>query len=202
MCKELFNNSRSDNFRELTATKKGAKVEVKTAEKSPMYHVNNLNRLAKKNEYVKGECIKDLGMKVRYLAIMQGKEVSTLTPFNLYVFERDHIANRVCYRKHSKTMPKWGVEIVSISEDGFEYLCPVKMTDNGFIDAYHAILAKYAKEADKECREAERTARKANKTTKADARRALAKEQSQARELFAAGKISESEFAKIMVKCI
>lgn len=202
MCKELFDNSRNDNFRELTATKRGAKVEVKTAEKSPMYHVNNLNRLAKKNEYVKGENIKELGAKVRYLAIMLGREVSTLAPFNLYVFERDSIASRVCYRKHSKTMPKWGVEIVSITEKGFEYLCPVKMTDNDFIDAYHAILTKYAKEADIKCREAERLARKANKTTKADARKALAKEQSEARELFAMGKITESEFAKIMVKCI
>lgn len=196
----VFNNKVANNMQTLNTTATGAKAEIKTAKSSPMYFINALNKLARKNELVNATNLHELGTKVRYAAILLGKEVPTSAPFNLYVFERD-FSGRVCYRKHSATMPKWGVEIVSISASGFDYLCPVTMSENGFVTAYKYVLAAAAKEADKVARANNREAAKAaKKSTKAKAA-ALKEEQQQARELFAAGKISAEEFAKIMIKC-
>jgi len=200
----VFSNKVANNMQTLNATTTGAKNEIKSAKSSPMYFVNILNKLARKNEFVNATNLHELGAKVRYAAILQGKEVPTNTPFNLYVFTKD-FKGRVCYRKHSNTMPKWGIEIVSISETGFEYLCPVVMTESGFVTAYKCVLAAAAKEADKIARannrETAKAARKEAKKTAKAAAAALKEEQQEARELFAAGKINAEEFAKIMVKC-
>ena len=196
----VFNDKVADNMQTLNATATGAKAEIKTAKASPMYYVNALNKLARKNELVNAVNLHELGAKVRYAAILLGKEVSTSAPFNLYVFTKD-FKGRVCYKKHSNTMPKWGVEIVSISANGFDYLCPVTMSETGFVTAYKYVLAAAAKEADKVARANNREAAKAAKKSAKAKANALKEEQQQARELFAAGKISAEEFAKVMIKC-
>lgn len=196
----VFNDKFANNMQTLTATTQGAKAEIKTAKSSPMYYINALNKLARKNELVNAVNLHELGAKVRYAAILLGKEVSTSAPFNLYVFTKD-FRGRVCYRKHSATMPKWGVEIVSISAKGFDYLCPVTLSESGFVTAYKYVLSAAAKEADKVARANNReSAKAAKKSAKAKAQ-ALKEEQQQARELFAAGKLTAEEFAKIMIKC-
>lgn len=196
----VFNDKVANNMQTLSATTSGAKAEIKAAKSSPMYFVNVLNKLARKNEYVNATNLHELGAKVRYAAILLGKEVPTVVPFNLYVFTKDY-NGRVCYRKHSKTMPKWGVEIVSISASGFDYLCPVTMSENGFVTAYKYVLSAAAKEADKVARANNREAAKAAKKSAKAKAQALKEEQQQARELFAAGKLTAEEFAKIMIKC-
>ena len=196
----VFSNKVANNMQTLNATATGAKNEIKSAKSSPMYFVNILNKLARKNELVNATNLRELGAKVRYAAILQGKEIPTSAPFNLYVFTKD-FKGRVCYKKHANTMPKFGLEIVSISENGFEYLCPVTMSESGFVTAYKYILAAAAKEADKVARANNReSAKAAKKSAKAKAQ-ALKEEQQQARELFAAGKLTAEEFAKIMIKC-
>lgn len=196
----VFSNKVANNMQTLNATATGAKNEIKSAKSSPMYFINILNKLARKNELVNATNLHELGAKVRYAAILQGKEVPTNTPFNLYVFTKD-FKGRVCYKKHANTMPKYGVEIVSISVTGFEYLCPVTMSETGFVTAYKYVLAAAAKEADKVARANNREAAKAAKKSAKAAAEALKEEQKQARELFAAGKLTAEEFAKIMVKC-
>jgi hypothetical protein len=196
----VFDNKVANNMQTLNATITGAKAEIKTAKSSPMYYVNVLNKLARKNEYVNAVNLHELGAKVRYAAILLGKEVPTNAPFNLYVFTKD-FRGRVCYLKHSNNMPKWGLEIVSISAKGFEYLCPVTMSENGFVTAYKYILSASAKEADKVARTNNREATKAAKKSAKAKANALKEEQQQARELFAAGKLTTEEFAKIMIKC-
>lgn len=196
----VFDNKFANNMQTLNATTTGAKAEVKAAKSSPMYYVNALNKLARKNELVNATNLHELGAKVRYAAILLGKEVPTNAPFNLYVFTKD-FKGRVCYTKHAKSMPKWGLEIVSISANGFDYLCPVTMSENGFVTAYKYVLSAAAKDADKVARANNREATKeAKKSAKAKAK-ALKEEQQQARELFAAGKLTAEEFANIMIKC-
>lgn len=196
----VFNDKVANNMQTLSTTISGAKAEIKAAKSSPMYFVNVLNKLARKNEFVNATNLHELGVKIRYAAILLGKEVPTSAPFNLYVFTKDY-NGRVCYRKHANTMPKWGVEIVSISANGFDYLCPVTMSENGFITAYKYVLSASAKEADKVARANDREAAKAAKKSAKAKAQALKEEQQQARELFAAGKLTAEEFAKIMVKC-
>lgn len=200
----VFSNKVANNMQTLNATTTGAKNEIKSAKSSPMYFVNVLNKLARKNELVNATNLHELGVKVRYAAILQGKEVSTNAPFNLYVFTKD-FKGRVCYTKHAKSMPKYGLEITGISESGFDYLCPVTMSETGFITAYKYVLSSAAKDADKVARannrENAKAARKEAKKSAAAAKEALKEEQRQARELFAAGKLTAEEFAKIMVKC-
>lgn len=200
----VFSNKVANNMQTLNTTTTGAKAEIKTAKSSPMYFVNVLNKLARKNELVNATNLHELGTKVRYAAILQGKEVPTNAPFNLYVFTKD-FKGRVCYKKHANTMPKWGMEIVSISATGFEYLCPVTMSECGFVSAYKYVLSTAAKDADKVARannrESAKAARKEAKKSAKAAAAALKEEQNQARELFAAGKITAEEFANIMVKC-
>jgi regulator of protease activity HflC (stomatin/prohibitin superfamily) len=196
----VFDNKFANNLQTLNATTIGAKAEIKTAKSSPMYYVNALNKLARKNELVNATNLHELGAKVRYAAILLGKEVPTSAPFNLYVFTKD-FKGRVCYRKHSVTMPNWGLEIESISAKGFDYLCPVTMSETGFVTAYKYVLAAAAKEADKVARANNREAAKAAKKSAKAAAAALKEEQQQARELFAAGKLTAEEFAKIMIKC-
>ena len=196
----VFNNKVANNLQSLNTTAVGAKAEIKTAKSSPMYFVNALNKLARKNEYVNATNLHELGAKVRYAAILLGKEVPTNAPFNLYVFTKD-FRGRVCYTKHSNTIPKWGLEIVAISESGFDYLQPVTMSECGFISAYKYVLSAAAKAADKVARANNREAAKAaRKSAKAKAD-ALKAEQQQAKELFAAGKLTAEQFAAIMVKC-
>ena len=196
----VFNDKVANNMQTLNATTAGAKAEIKTAKSSPMYFINALNKLARKNEYVNATNLHELGAKVRYAAILLGKEVSTSAPFNLYVFTKD-FRGRVCYRKHSATMPKWGLEIVSISAKGFEYLQPVTMSECGFVSAYKYVLSAAAKAADKVARANNREAAKAAKKSAKAKANALKEEQQQAKELFAAGKITVEQFAAIMVKC-
>ena len=196
----VFNDKVANNMQTLNTTAAGAKAEIKTAKSSPMYFVNVLNKLARKNEYVSATNLHELGAKVRYAAILQGKEVPTSAPFNLYVFTKD-FRGRVCYKKHANTMPKWGVEIVSITENGFDYLQPVTMSECGFISAYKYVLSAAAKAADKVARTNNREAAKAAKKSAKAKAKALKEEQQQAKELFAAGKLTAEEFAAIMIKC-
>ena len=196
----VFSNKVANNMQTLNATTTGAKNEIKSAKSSPMYVVNILNKLARKNELVNATNLHELGAKVRFAAILLGKEVPTNIPFNLYVFAKD-FKGRICYTKHAKSMPKYGLEITGISESGFEYLCPVTMSETGFITAYKYVLAAAAKESDKVARANNRENAKAAKQSAKAAAEALKEEQKQARELFAAGKLTAEEFAKIMVKC-
>ena len=86
MSKNVSELMNANNFSELTDVCNGAKKEVKSAKKNLFFFINTLNKLARKNEFVNGVNLKELGKKVRNYAVNCGYDVSTNSPFNAYLF--------------------------------------------------------------------------------------------------------------------
>lgn len=188
----------ANNFSELTNVCKGAKNEVNSAKKNLFFFINTLNKLARKNEFVDGVNLKELGKKVRDYAINLGHEVSVNAPFNAYLFTNSY--GVTCYKVVRKVKSSGAF---AISETITDYK-RVKLSENGLINAYKYILGIDAKELDKTARahnkEVNKTNRKAENAAKHDAKKALKKLQENARERYAKGEICIAEFAEIMAR--
>ena len=165
---ELMN---TNNFSELTNVCKGANNEVKTAKKNLFFFINTLNKLARKNEFIDGVNLKELGKKVRNYAINLGYDISTNNPFNAYLFTNSF--GVTCYKVTRKVKSS---SAFAIDETIIDYK-RVKMSENGLINAYKYVLGIEAKELDKTARahnkEVNKTNKKSANAAKRDAKKAL-----------------------------
>lgn len=190
---------------------KGAKQEIKSL--SYMYFVNQLNKLARKNEFVDGVNLRDLGNMVKQHSAQRDL-------FTLRVFTPDY-QGRPCYiakykgdmtardLMHGDIITDDRGNEIRISNNNPETLviyrvCPLSLS--GMISAYRAILAPIAAEQDKAEREARKAERKAEKTAdskaRAAARKAIREQQREAREAYQRGEMCIEQFAEIMSKAV
>lgn len=191
----------------LNNTAKGAREDLR--ERSNMYFVNVLNRMARKNEYMNNVNVLDL--QHMYCAVSGEKQ------FSLRMFTPDYLG-RPCYickykgeRKvqdlqHGEIVTDKGNElrISATNPDTLVMYRAISKSESGFVNAFRAVLAPYAAEQDKEQREQQRAERKAERAAESKAKRAeraaIKAQQQQARVDYNNGKISMEQFAGIMAK--
>lgn len=195
------NSSSVNNKKQLNATAAAARNDIKSM--SVMYYVNQLNKLARKNEFIEGTNIKDLGKMLQ-------QHTGEKDLFTARCFTKD-INGRPCtiatYKGNVTPVELMHGEIVTdkgnelrLSEDGENVVMfkPVQMSLTGLITAYKAILMPLAAAADKAAREQQREQRKAANKSAAAARKAIREQQKQAIEDYRSGKIDINKFAEIM----
>lgn len=189
------------NRKQLNATAAAARNDIKKM--SVMYYVNQLNKLAKRNEFVDNVNIKDLGKMLQ-------QQTGEKDFFTARCFSKD-ITGRPCtissYKGnvtisellHGDIITEKGNEL-RLSADGKNVVMfkPVQMSLTGLIAAYKAILMPVAAAADKKARELQREQRKAANKSAAAARKAIREQQKQAIEDYRNGKLDIKEFAEIM----
>ena len=194
MKQNIFNEKIANNYANLMTTAKAAANEIKTAKSSIFYFIRLFNKLARKNEFVEGTNLLELGKKARNWAILHGYELKKDELFTAYLFT--NVNGVSCYKKtlHKKASSAFCTDIdIIIWQD-------VKLTDNGVISAIKYVLGVDAKAADKTAKAAAKAARKAQNDAKAAARKALKKQQHDAIKDFQAGKMPLSVFEEIMRK--
>ena len=187
---------KTNNFSEMKASANKASNELRNL--NIMYFVNQLNKLARKNEYCEAVNVREFGQRVKDYAIGQGIELSANDYFTAKLFTL--VNGRSCY-KHTAHKKASGAFAIDIDVITWKH---VTMTLQGLISAYKYIMSAEAKAEDRKAREAEREARKleskAESKAKREARKRLKAEQEQARKDYAANRISPAEFAAIMIK--
>lgn len=195
------NNSSVNNKKQLNATAAAARNDIKKM--SIMYYVNQLNKLAKRNEFVDNVNIKDLGKMLQQHT--GEKELFTARCFTKDIYNRP--CTVVAYKGSVTIAELLHGEIVTdkdrelrVSEDGESIVVfkPVQMSLTGLIAAYKAILQPVAAAADKAAREQQREQRKTANKAAAAARKIIREQQKKAIEDYRNGKIDINEFAKIM----
>lgn len=183
--------------KEFTSNVVAAKAEVRNAQSNIMYWVNQLNKLARKNEFCDGVNIRALGKLVRAKVVDAGHDVKDL--FSAYLFTRG-IDGRAGYTYTHRVLAG---QRYAISEKITDWR-PVTLSLSGLITAYQRILAPEIFAADTAAKDAARAAAKIEKARAAKVRAARAKEirheQLQARAAYASGEMSVTEFAAVMAK--
>lgn len=178
------------NVQALSSVAKAAKSEIKSL--SIMYYVNQLNKLARKNEFLEGVNIAELGRELK-------KHTGEKDLFTAKCFKKD-TAGRACLVTISKRMPKWGVDLIRTTPDGFTYLKPVQLSLTGLLSAYRAILAPVMRDLDKAAREKAKAEKaKANKA-QTQARAELRKQQNEAIKAYRGGTMDIHALAEILRK--
>lgn len=194
---------KTTHFMELSNVANNANNDVKKL--NHMYFVNQLNKLARKNEYCENTNILELGKMARNFAIDKGFELKNGTYYSLYLFKKDSLG-RPCVTKTSKTCPKFGVDLVNIEPNKWTYLQPIALSLSGVIMATKKVLGVDAKKADKEARainkEARRNFKKSENAAKSEARKELKRQQKAAVLSFNNGTMCAEEFAAIMARAI
>lgn len=180
------------NVKALNECAKGAKLDVKSTNLGIMYYVNQLNKLAKKNEFIEGVNLFEFGKRVQEYS----KEKDL---FTARVFTPDS-ANRPCFKKVAKNIEKpktKGFDIVSENE----YLQPITLSLVGLINAYSALLKVDAKAKDGILLEDAKRANKAQKASEKEQAKATKKAQKDAKKRFLSGEISAEEYENIL-RCL
>ena len=183
---------KTTNLQAVNTTAKQAKQEVKNV--SIMYYVNQLNKLARKNEYCDAVNVREFGEKVREYTFSQGIELKQGEFFTAYLFEKiDGVSyyKKTTYRRKSA---RFAVDTTIICSFA------VRLSLTGVIDAYKAILQPQARKQDAQARAQAKSARKAQAQEKSARAKEIRKAQAQARIDYAQGKICMAEFAEIMAK--
>ena len=195
-------------------TAKGAKQEIRSL--SPMYYVNQLNKLARKNEFIEGVNIRDLGNMIKQVS-------GERDYFTLRVFTPDY-QGRPCYIANYKgeqpisdfcdgsiICDERGNELRIREREGKEGMITeiityraVSLSLSGMIAAYRAVLSPIAAEQDRAERAAQREQRRAEQSAankaQSAARKALKEQQRAAIAAYQSGKMCIAEFAEIMSK--
>ena len=149
--------------KEFTHVCKLAKYEFNEMQKSIFVCENHLNKAAKGTAEYSGmtnDNIKLVAYKLQTLHNNKGKY------FDICVFPKNS-KGVSCLVKHSKKMPKWGLEIVNISEKGFDYLEPIKTSDKEVFNAFCTIAKVDIKETEKAAKVAAKVEREREKAEKA-----------------------------------
>lgn len=195
------------NRQALNNTAKGAREDLR--ERSNMYYINVLNRLANKNEYIDNTNLRVL--RAMYCAV-SGEKLFSLRmflpdcwgrPCVLAKYKGEHTAAEL---QHGDIVTDKGNEL-RVSATDPECLImyrPISKSESGFVSAFRAVLAPYAADQDKEQREQRKAERKAERAAESQAKRAkreaIKAQQQQARADYNNGKIGMTEFAAIMAK--
>ena len=195
------------NRQALNNTAKGAREDLR--ERSNMYYVNVLNRMARKNEYMDNVNMRDL--QRMYCAVSGERE------FTLRMFTPDYMGRPCVIAKykgertaaelgHGDIVTDKGNELRASATDPETIVMyrAISKSESGFVSAFRAVLAPFAAEQDKEQREREKAERKAERAAESQAKRAkreaIKAQQQQARADYNNGKIDMAEFAAIMAK--
>ena len=182
---------------------KGANQEIKSL--SPMYYVNQLNKLAKKNEFVEGVNLRDLGNMVK-------QQSGERDLFTLRVFSPDY-QGRPCYIAKYKgeitvqdlahgeiVCDNRGNELRISAQDPEQVITyrAISLSLSGFISAFRAYLAPFAAEQDRAERAERKAAQSAESKARAAARKIIKEQQRAAIEKYNRGEMCIAEFAEIM----
>lgn len=186
-------------FQQLTKAANNAKSEVKSL--SIMYYVNQLNKLARKNEYCESTNVRELGDLVRaFCKDNCNIDLKNGEFFSAYLFDKINGVSFYKVTTHKKQSSAFAINIDIVTYKA------VTLSLYGVINAFKAVLAPTAKAEDKAAKAAAAAARKAARKTessaKAAARKALKAEQKAAMVAFNSGKMCAEEFANIMAKAI
>lgn len=194
---EVVNIQNVNNTKEFNEVCKGAASEVKEAKKNLFFFINVLNKLQRKNEFVDGTNLHELGKQVRNYAISKGFDVDKNNPFNAYLFEKcsDGISRYKVVRKVK------ACERYAISETIIDYKM-VTLSETGLINAYKYIIGIDKKEMDKTAREYNKTINKAIRKEESAKRKELRKIQNDALKAYSSGNMCIEEFAEIMKRAI
>lgn len=198
------NVNRTDNNSRLSSTAAAARKDVKGM--GVMYYVNQLNKLAKKNDFVNNVNIKELGQMLQ--AYTHTKELFTARCFVPDLLGRPCYPSTfakykgnvpVCELMDGSVIVEDGKELF-ISKDGSHIVVrkSVTLSLTGLISAYRAILAPVAKEADKQARKTQKANNKRANKTAAAVHSTFTQEQLQAVLDFHSGKIDKDKFCEIM----
>ena len=200
--KKYFNVESINNVKNLNATTKKAKADVKA--RSFMYYVNDANKMAKKNEWCNNTNVRDLQNAL--------KEATGFATFVTSVFPKDY-ERRSCLVKaykgavtaealkeamaHGETLTNDKGHELILSADGqaVRALVPIACNTPAVLDAYKAIIMPAAREADS-------TARAKVREEKKQARAALRSEKKQAQAAYNRGAITFAQYSAIMAKAI
>ena len=180
------------NVKALNECVKGAKLDVKNTNLGIMYFVNQLNKLAKKNEFIEGVNLLEFGKRVQDYS----KEKDF---FTARVFTPDS-ANRPCVKKVAKNIEKpktKGFDIVSENE----YLQPITLSLVGLLNAYASLLKVDAKAKDIILLEQAKATNKAKKASEREKAKETKKAQKDAKKRFLGGEISAEEYENIL-RCL
>ena len=191
--KDIANNVKCEtNKTAVNATVKGAIQEIKSL--SPLYFVNQLNKLSKKNEFVEGVNIAALGKMLRQIH-------SEKDAFTLKVFTPDYLG-RPCYIRNYKGEDVTMSDVIDgaiacdnkgnevrISSDGSRLVVyrAVSLSLSGMIQGYRAILNDAAAAQDREEREALKEAEKEVRAKRAERSREFSKRVAELRKNVANG---------------
>lgn len=186
---------------------KGAAQEIRSI--SPMYYINQLNKLARKNEFVEGVNLRDLGNMVK-------QQSGERDLFTLRVFSPDY-QGRPCYIAKYKgeitaqdlargeiVCDNRGNELRISAQDPEQVITyrAISLSLSGFISAFCAYLSPFAAEQDRAERAERKAERKAAQSAeskaRAAARKAIKEQQRAAIERYNRGEMCIAEFAEIM----
>lgn len=191
--KDIANNVKCEtNKAAVNATAKGAIQEIKSL--SPLYYVNQLNKLSKRNEFVDGVNISALGKMLRQIH-------SEKDAFTLKVFTPDYLG-RPCYIRNYKGEDVTMSDVIDgaiacdnkgnevrISSDGSRLVVyrAVSLSLSGMIQGFRAILNDAAAAQDREEREALKEAEKEARAKRAERSREFSKRVAELRKNVACG---------------
>lgn len=138
--------------------------ELKDTFNNPFVIINALNK-AVKGDFSKMKNCEGLTFEnVKAVA----KVVKTLHE-NRYAFDtcllQKDSKGRFCRIAKSKTMPKWGFDLVDVNEKGYTYLKPIALNEIAYYNAFVAIAKAEISKAEKARKKAEKEAEKAAKAT-------------------------------------
>lgn len=195
----------------LNGAAKGAKQEIKSL--SPMYYVNQLNKLAKRNEFIEGVNLRDLGNMVK-------QHSGERDLFTLRVFVPDY-QGRPCYIAKYKgeitaqdlmhgdiITDERGNELRISANDPEQVITyrAISLSLSAFISAFRAVLAPIAAEQDRAERAQRKAERKAERSAESKAqsaaRKAIREQQKAAIAAYQRGEMCAEEFAEIMKQAV
>ena len=193
------------------ADNKAAKSEVKSAVKSYLYWVKQLNKLAERNEFTSGVAVRVIGAQVKALlpesitAQMKKNQF-----FHLSLFQPDY-QNRPCtvsaYKGTAITAQQLIAEpeavftderqrqVILNSDNELVLLQPISCTLQGVLAGYCTLLSRRAAGLDAEARAAKQAEREAKK-----AQREFDKKLAALRKQYAAGELSGAAFRAAWAK--
>lgn len=140
--------------KQITAT---AVAQVDEVSHNIMYYVRALNSLAAKNDFCDGIKVLDLGVLCQELLTPeQQQKMKCGQLFSAYLFKKDS-RGRSCVVKVSKRCPRFGLDLYSVNEKGWEYLAPVTLSLKGVCHAFKYVVDSAAKAKETETKKANKS---------------------------------------------
>ena len=195
-----------------SAKNQAAKSEVKSAVKSYMYWVKQLNKLAERNEFTSGVAVRKVGEQAKGM-LSEGikAQMKKNQYFHLAVFTPDYQRRPCLYSKYTDetltvedlkrepeavfTDSKQRQVVISVDGQSLLILRPLSCTLQGVLAGYCSALSIVAKGLDREAKEQRQAEREARK-----AQREFNKKLAALRKQYAAGELSGAAFRAAWAK--